>query len=378
MVFFIIFTIVLTLLVVVAAVRLQHALNEFKIKKNYTAALEAPSVTVCIPARNETHAMTQCLERILASDYKKLEIIVFDDSSLDDTSVLIRSFAHVGVRFVPGTQLPEGWLGRNHALEVLAREASGTYVIFMDVDTSIQPTTVSQLVGCMMTENLTMVSVLPGRSDTWRASALFGHLRYYWEVLLARPAMPAVSSSLWMIKRKVLLQTIGGFAAHRSEVQPESHIAAIIGQLSYRCLLGGSSVGVMYEKKWQSQAETSRRLLFPKVGGRWYGAVVGLIMLLAMNLPTAAVLSGLVFGWEYVQVAGLWFISLGMALYGFYLSRIWQNRWWLGGLLWPYLILQETVFFILSVWGYARHTITWKGRSIDASPVRTDHIEIAQ
>lgn len=378
MLYFIIFTLVLTLLVIVAAVRLQYALNEFRIKKNYTAALEAPSVTVCIPARNETHAMTQCLERVLASDYKKLEIIVFDDSSIDDTSALIRSFAHSGVRFVPGTHLPDGWLGRNHALEVLAQEASGTYVIFMDVDTTIQTTTISQLVGCMMTENLTMVSVLPGRSDTWRASALFGHLRYYWEVLFARPAMPAVSSSLWMIKRKVLLQTIGGFTAHRSEVQPESRIAEIIGQLAYRCLVGGSNLGVVYEKKWLSQVETSRRLLFPKMGGRWYGAIIGLIVLLAMNVPTVAVFSGIFLGWGYEQVAGLWFTLLGMSLYAMYLSRLWQSRWWLGGLLWPYVILQETVLFMLSVWGYARHSITWKGRLIDASPVRTDRIEITQ
>ena len=170
MIYLIFFTAVMTFLMAAIIIRLQRALDTYKIKKNYTAAIEAPSVSVCIPARNETHAMAQCLERVLASDYKKLEIIVFDDSSTDDTSILVRSFAHAGVRFVPGTALPEGWLGRNHALEVLAREASGTYVVFMDVDTNITPTTISQLVGYMMTENLVMASVLPGRSDTGRAS----------------------------------------------------------------------------------------------------------------------------------------------------------------------------------------------------------------
>ena len=78
-----------------------------------------PSVTVCIPARNEDHALTDCLHKVLASDYEKLEIIVVDDNSVDNTSVLIKSFAHAGVRFVAGSELPEGWLGKNHSLQML-------------------------------------------------------------------------------------------------------------------------------------------------------------------------------------------------------------------------------------------------------------------
>ena len=36
---------------------------------------ELPTVTICITARNETHAMTRCLEHVVASEYPKLEII---------------------------------------------------------------------------------------------------------------------------------------------------------------------------------------------------------------------------------------------------------------------------------------------------------------
>ena len=68
---------------------------------------DLPTVSVCISARNETHAMTQCLERIVASDYPKLEVIVLDDGSRDNTSLLIKSFAHAGVRFIEGSSLPD-------------------------------------------------------------------------------------------------------------------------------------------------------------------------------------------------------------------------------------------------------------------------------
>jgi len=112
---------------------------------------DLPTVSVCIPARNEKHAMTQCLERVLASDYEKLEVVVFDDSSNDETSVLIRSFAHAGVRFVPGTELPGEWLGRNRALDILAHEASGDYIVFMDVDTYITVNSITKLMSYMKT-----------------------------------------------------------------------------------------------------------------------------------------------------------------------------------------------------------------------------------
>jgi cellulose synthase/poly-beta-1,6-N-acetylglucosamine synthase-like glycosyltransferase len=249
--FAIVFSVILTALLSVIVIRLRRSLQLFRITKNYTAAITAPSVSVCIPARNEMHAMGQCLERVLASDYRKLEVIVYDDSSADDTSLLVRSFAHAGVRFVAGDTLPEGWLGKNHALEVLTREASGTYVLFMDVDTYITPTSISQLVGYIMTEDVEMVSVIPGRSDTNRLSVLFGHLRYFWELVLHSRSHPASSSSLWMAKRRTLLDTFDGFTQFKSVVAPEMMLAGALAP-EYRCLVSNNQLGVTYEKKWSA------------------------------------------------------------------------------------------------------------------------------
>ena len=360
----------LFVLLIVMTIRLLRAFDRFRIKKPYTTALEAPSVSVCIPARNETHAMTQCLERVLASDYEKLEIIVFDDNSVDDTSVLIRSFAHAGVRFVPGKELPAGWLGKNHALEVLAREASGTYVMFMDVDTNINTTTISQLVSYAMTENAEMVSVIPGRADTWRSSVLFGHLRYLWELLLSRKTMPAAASSLWMINRRTLLDTFEGFTRMSGDVAPESKLAALLGAGAYRCLVNVPTLGVTYEKKWLSQMETGRRLLYPMAGGTPLGASAALVLLGLLNLPFFIVVGGLIFDWSLLHTLMFAVLLSFMAFYAYYAKHLWARAWLLGGLLWPIVILQEFILMAVSIWGYARHSITWKGRPVLAHSVR--------
>jgi chlorobactene glucosyltransferase len=375
MALFLVCATILTALVAGFSLRLNRAFKRFKRTKEYTASALSPSVTVCIPARNEMHAMAGCLERVLASDYQKLEIIVFDDSSADDTSVLVRSFAHAGVRFVPGPELPDGWLGKNHALEVMANEASGTYVLFMDVDTFIQTTTISQLVDYMTGENLKMVSVIPGRADAWRPSVLFGHLRYFWELLLASYKTPATASSLWMIDRATLVDEYKGFESLKAEVEPEARLAARLGTSVYHCLINTPSLGVTYEKKWLSQIETSRRLLYPMVGGTPLKSILFLIMLLFLNIPTVAVVYGVIFGWSIIPCMALWLLLAFMAIYGVYTSLMWEKGWWIGGLLWPYIILQETILLVRSMWGYARHSITWKGRLVTA-PSKSDSLVI--
>jgi len=363
------FCAVLILLLIIMSVRLYRRLKLFRIKKTYTAALEAPSVSICIPARNETHAMTQCLEGVLASDYKKLEIIVFDDNSVDDTSVLIRSFAHAGVRFVPGKDVPAGWLGKNHALEILAREASGTYVVFMDVDTHINTTTISQLVGYIMTEKAEMLSVIPGRADAWRTNVLFGHLRYFWELILSRKSAPASASSLWMINRRTLLETFGGFTRMSDYVAPESKMASILGAGAYRCLVNAPSLGVTYEKRWLSQMETGRRLLYPMAGGTRLGGVSAMVILALLNMPFVVVIAGLVMDWTLVHTI-MFIILVGfMGLYAYYAKHLWARAWWLGGLLWPLVIFQELILMTSSILGYAQRTITWKGRPVAVHPV---------
>jgi glycosyltransferase involved in cell wall biosynthesis len=356
--------------------RLTVSLRRFRIKKTYTRAINAPSVSVCIPARNEMRVMTECLERVLASDYEKMEIVVFDDSSTDDTSVLVRSFAHAGVRFVPGNALSKGWLGKNYALEILAREASGSIVVFMDVDTFIQPTTISQLVSYMLSEHVDMASVIPRRDDAYRASVLFGHLRYFWELILSRFKAPAASSALWMIKRDVLLQEYNGFERVKASVAPESALAQLLGTVRYHCLVASTKLGVAYEKKWHSQLETGRRLLLPKVDTRWFGSWLAFAALLLLNLPTFGVLSGLIGGWAIPQNVSLALLVLGMVTYGLYTFKLWGKGWWLGALLWPVVIFQEFLIFMNSALGYARHTITWKGRPV-ASIVRADKIELS-
>src|SRR6202042_3117366 len=72
---------------------------------------ELPTLTVAIPARNETDDLEACLRSLVSCNYPKLEILVLDDCSQErHTPEIIRSFAHDGVQFIAG-EVPEArWL----------------------------------------------------------------------------------------------------------------------------------------------------------------------------------------------------------------------------------------------------------------------------
>ncbi len=320
---------------------------------------DVPSVSVCIPARNEAHALADCLERVLASDYQKLEVLVLDDNSKDETSNLIKSFAHAGVRFIAGRALPDGWIGKNHALEQLAGEASGDVIVFIDVDTKIGVQTISQLISAMSPE-IQMISVVPRRGDIARMSVLFGHLRYFWELIL--PGTPS-SSALWAIRRDVLASKLDGFSRLQSHAQPEREFAEMFDSMkAYACAISTPELGVYYEKRWKSQRETSERLLWPLLTSRLSSGIIAFGCLLAWTASISLIFAASIGAHVIWGVLSTW--AFGYGAYAVYLRMVWVHGWLFGALLWPIIVVQEVVFLLMSMYKHLTKTVTWKGRSI--------------
>lgn len=319
---------------------------------------EVPTVTVCIAARNETHAMTQCLERVVASEYPKLEVIVLDDGSRDNTSLLIKSFAHAGVRFIEGKPLPDGWLGKNYAQQVLAQEASGKLVFFMDVDTLIERQTVSRLVTLMQASNSRMLSVVPLRSSQWRLSLLFTTMRHFWLLMRHTPQHPRATANAWMVERDVLLQQFEINEKLPQSMKVETAVAGSLAQNEYRLALSSKWLGLSYEKKWSSQVETSTRLLYPQSHKKLsYVAALFCTLLLALTPYVALFYTP----WALLLVVAQYLLAL------YFLSHIWTHYRFVGALLLPLTIAQEAVLLLVSTYKYRHGSVTWKGRPISST-----------
>lgn len=328
---------------------------------------DLPSVSVCIPARNEQHALTDCLQRVLNSTYPKLEIIVLDDASVDQTSALINSFASEGVRFVQGSKLKEGWLGKNLAHQKLLEEASGTYILFLDVDTVLTPDAIDNMVRTSLQRGVSMLSVLPRREDNWRFSVLGSTMRYFWEIVFQRRLAPATASNAWLIKREVLLTRFDGFKGMKNAVQPEVRIATALAKESdYQFLVGTKEFGISYEKKWRSQLATGVRIVYPILGKQVALAVVAIIDLAVFLIPFIVVATCALWPETHTPliVVNLALCLLFCSLYGCYAKHVWNKGWVVGALFWPYALIQEIFIVAASVIKYRRSTIEWKGRPI--------------
>lgn len=87
-----------------------------------------PLVTVVIPTYNRANYVAETIESVLQQTYPKIEIIVIDDGSTDDTSRTVRFYAP-RVRYVWQDNAERG-ASRNHGL----RLATGEFVSFLDSD----------------------------------------------------------------------------------------------------------------------------------------------------------------------------------------------------------------------------------------------------
>ena len=100
---------------------------------------EAPSLTVVIPAYNESAMVEHAIASVVAAHYAhdRLQIIAVDDGSTDDTWHYIRSAA---LRFpgrVTPVRLPAN-LGKRGALAEGFRRASGEIIVTVDSDSVVE------------------------------------------------------------------------------------------------------------------------------------------------------------------------------------------------------------------------------------------------
>ncbi len=248
--------------------------NIYKSQSRVTAThysdKELPTLSVAIPARNETDDLEACLRSVLASNYPKLELLVLDDCSQDKTAEVIRSFAHDGVRFVQGYEPEERWLAKNQAYDKLADEASGELILFCGVDVRFGPDAIRSLVSLMLDRKKAMISVLPRRLGGDLRTALIQPMRYWWELALPRRYVnrPPVLSTCWAIRRD-RLQKLGGFEAVQHAIIPEGYFAReLINTDEYSFVRASQELDVQTEKNLSDQYETAIRMHYPQIRRR--------------------------------------------------------------------------------------------------------------
>ena len=122
-----------------------------------------PKVSIVVAARDEAKGVEQGARSLLALDWPDLEIVMVDDRSTDGTGEILDRLAAKDrrLRVVHVTELPQGWLGKNHALQLGADAAQGGWLLFTDGDVLFHPDTLRQAIAYANTHQLDHLTVGP-------------------------------------------------------------------------------------------------------------------------------------------------------------------------------------------------------------------------
>ncbi len=121
----------------------------FRYRPHPAAAMEgAPSLTVIIPAYNEGAMVEMTVDSVAAAHYppERLEILVVDDGSTDDTWQYIERAAQRHGGLVTAIRFPANQ-GKRRALETGFRRARGDVVVTIDSDSVIEAGTLLAMAG---------------------------------------------------------------------------------------------------------------------------------------------------------------------------------------------------------------------------------------
>ena len=94
-----------------------------------------PLISVVIPAFNREKTISYCLNSVLAQTYEKIEVIVVDDCSTDNTVAVAKSYTDPRVRCIVLEKKSGAQAARNRGI----REAAGDWIAFQDSDDEWMP-----------------------------------------------------------------------------------------------------------------------------------------------------------------------------------------------------------------------------------------------
>ena len=132
-----------------------------------------PSLTIVAPARNEQAEIERALRSLLSLEHPDYEVIAVNDRSTDSTGEIMEKIAAeqgpaLRLRVLHVLELPEGWLGKTHAMWLAAQQGRGEWILFTDADCVFHPQSVGRALRYAETKKVDHLVLFPtGLMQTW-------------------------------------------------------------------------------------------------------------------------------------------------------------------------------------------------------------------
>lgn len=262
-----------------------------------------PPLAVIVAARDEERAVGESVRSMLAQDYPgPLEVVAVDDRSADRTGGILESLRaeHPSLlRVLRVEELPEGWLGKTHALALGAAESKGDWLLFTDADVRFAPDGARRAVGYAVEKDLAHLALAPdifsGKVLLGGFVAAFGSIF----VVTQRPwrardpgAREHVGIGAFNLVRRRAYLEAGTHRAIRMRPDDDMKLAKLLKREGFRqdVVSGAGLVSVEWHRTVRGAVRGLTKSMFPSMGYRlWPVALATPLLLLANVFPFAGV-----------------------------------------------------------------------------------------
>ena len=266
---------------------------------------DPPLVSVLVAAKDEEDCIERCVRSMLDQDYPNFEMIVCNDRSGDNTAAIVERIAAEDprLRLVNIENLPEGWCGKNNAMQTGIAQSTGEWICMIDAD-------------CRQTSNRTLsVALQHARDNDIDLFSILPDLEMngFWEKVIQpvcsgvmmiwfspdkvnNPDKPnAYANGAFMLMRREVYEAIGTHEAVKTEVNEDMHMADRIKKsgMKLRVLRSDGLYTVRMYTSFKQIIRGWSRIFFGTFGTLKRLTISFLLMAAMGLLPYAAAMVGL-------------------------------------------------------------------------------------
>jgi len=330
-------------------------------------AATAGSVTAIVPARDEEAVVAACIAS-LASQTEIAEILVVNDQSTDGTAGVVKSLMGKvpNLRLLETAGLPDGWVGKNHALWVGAQQAKSTWLLFTDADAEHERNSASRALQIAQEQGAALVSFSPEQvTVTWYEKALIPYIylrlakRFSYEKVNDPNSPAAAANGQFLMMRRDVYDAIGGHSSVAGEVLEDVALATRVKAAGHRISFGSGKgiVRVRMYRSFQAMWQGWKKNLYRLMGGTPW-AVFREVESSLPWIPLLLIVAGLKV--PFLLFLGVLFLIARQTSYGLDLAR---NHFPFSFI---FYYVPAVALYVAVLWAsYRSHVngrIQWKGR----------------
>ncbi len=327
-----------------------------------------PRISIIFAARDEAEKLPRALGTFTHLDYPNYEVIAADDRSVDATPAILDAAAANNPHFkaVHITDLPDGWLGKPHALEAAFRQSTGEWIVFTDADVRFSPQVLRKALGLAESKGWDHLTILADvdMHGFWEITAIafFGWMFVLgsqpWRVSNPRSSAYMGVGAFQMVRRSAY-EAIGTHRRLAMEVIDDMKLGKLIKQHGF---LSGLAVCQGFVRvRWQNGfGELVRGVTKNMFAGFGYSVPFALFAITNLTLISIVPAFALFFTHGWTQFAAAVCVATSMALEGLLVketdvSPLYGLTHPLGAVIFIYMVLRS-MFITLRQGG-----VVWRG-----------------